>query len=383
MAVSPIYFAAMIFPQLEDKAKKVTEMFKAQLIFMPTYLFLMYVALKLISSPGFSAIFNQGSNGAPAAGEGAFGITFIGVVVQFIVASIFINAPLVAAIAAGASGAKFAEGWTETMNKKLGSVVGRNTAGRIGRSLGSGFDNMAAKAESSNNRIVRGASSVLKNVGISKAVRGGLESVEKNKYGSQSIGEVEKEDKERSRVIADVQRSRARREATSAVIGPRANPTPEQIDTFRDVVGKMNAKELEKVKFAELTEPMFITHIGSSQADKLLEGDSMSEQQKVKFKDIRKKELEKILSISSTPSVVEKIVKSLSGKELSKLKSNVFDNNNVLDYLAPSQLKDMTDMDAVTKDKIGTYINNLGATPGNPHKSIGYIRANLQEWVRP
>ncbi len=133
MAVSPIYFAAMIFPQLEDKAKKITEMFKAQLIFMPTYLFLMYVALKLISSPGFSAIFNQGSNGVPAAGEGAFGITFIGVVVQFIVASIFINAPLIAAIAAGASGAKFAEGWTKALNDKvkgLPGAFGQHTIGR-------------------------------------------------------------------------------------------------------------------------------------------------------------------------------------------------------------------------------------------------------------
>lgn len=380
MAVSPIYFAAMIFPQLEDKAKEVTKMFKSQLIFMPAYLFLMYVALKLISSPGFSAVFNQSANGVPGAGEGPFGLTFVGVVVQFVIASIFINAPLLVAIQLGASGAKFAEGWTETMNKKLGSVVGRNTAGRIGRSLGSGFDNMAAKAESSDNRIVRGASSVLRTVGISKAVRGVVENMEKSKYGSQSIGDVEKEDKERSRVVADVQRSRARREATSAVIGPKANPTPEQIDTFRNVIGRMNAKELEKVKFSELTEPMFISHISSSQAEKLLEGDSMTEQQKVKFKDIRKKELEKILTTTMTPSSVEKIVKILSGKELSKLKSDVFNNNNVLDYLAPSQLKDMTDMDRNVKAKVGAYITQLGQIPGNPHKSIGYMRKNIQEW---
>ena len=133
MAVSPIYFAAMIFPQLEDKAKEVTKIFKAQLIFMPTYLFLMYVALKLISSPGFSAIFNQGSNGVPGAGEGPFGVTSIAVMVQFIIASIFINAPLVAAIAAGASGAKFAEGWTKALNDKvkgLPGAFGQHTIGR-------------------------------------------------------------------------------------------------------------------------------------------------------------------------------------------------------------------------------------------------------------
>ena len=133
MAVSPIYFAAMIFPQLEDKAGEVTKIFKSQLIFMPAYLFLMYVALKLISSPGFSAIFNQGSNGVPAAGEGPFGPTFIGVVVQFVIASIFINAPLLVAIQMGASGAKFAEGWTKALNDKvkgLPGAFGQHTIGR-------------------------------------------------------------------------------------------------------------------------------------------------------------------------------------------------------------------------------------------------------------
>jgi hypothetical protein len=168
MAVSPIYFAAMIFPQLEDKAKEVTKIFKAQLIFMPTYLFLMYVALKLISSPGFTAIFNPGSNSVPASGEGAFGPAFVGVVVQFIIASIFINAPLIAAIAAGASGAKFAEGWTDALNKKIkgapgafGSAAWRNTGGKAA-SLVSNSD--AMKSAASKSSIAAGALRGMKGV---------------------------------------------------------------------------------------------------------------------------------------------------------------------------------------------------------------------------
>jgi hypothetical protein len=178
MAVSPIYFAAMIFPQLEDKAKEVTKIFKAQLIFMPTYLFLMYVALKLISSPGFSAIFNQGSNGVPGAGEGPFGVTSIAVMVQFIIASIFINAPLVAAIAAGASGAKFAEGWTDALSAKIKGIpgaFGQNTIGRGAKAIQGSLNSSEFASRNPNIAIL--ANKTLKNVAESSfgGSKGGYE----------------------------------------------------------------------------------------------------------------------------------------------------------------------------------------------------------------
>lgn len=384
MSLSPLYFAAMIFPQLKSKADDLRDLFVGQLIFMPTYLFLMYVALKLISSPGFSSIFNQSATGIAPPGEGPFGPTFIGVIIQYVIALLFINAPLIMAIKMGAVGAKWGQGFNEAIYKNFGSAIGRNTAGRVGASLGSRFDNMAAKASGSENRIIRGTSSVLRNIGISKTVRGGLENMEKNKYGAQSIGDVEKENKERTRVIADVQRSRARREAIDAVSRIDGNTNPAQVETimntYKDVVSRMNSKELEKVKFNELTDSNFITHLTSSQADKLLEGDSMTEQQKTRFREIRKRELERVLSTSSTRSVVERIVKNLSGKEISKLRPIVYNNDNVLDYLAPSQLKEMLDIDTPSKIRIGNYIRNLALIPGNPHKSIGYIRNNDAEW---
>ena len=125
MALSPLYFASMIFPQAKEKADELMKLFKGQLIFMPAYLFLMYIALRLISSPGFSSIFNQSATGIAAPNEGAFGPTFVGIIIQYVIALFFINAPLLMAIKMGASGA----GWAPDMNKVAG-LLRKNTISR-------------------------------------------------------------------------------------------------------------------------------------------------------------------------------------------------------------------------------------------------------------
>ncbi len=129
MALSPIYFVAMIFPQLEDKSKKLVDIFKTQLFFMPTYLFLMYVALRFVGDPSFSKIFNIGAT----SGTGAGTPMFIGTMIQYVIALVFINAPLVAAISMGVAGAKSVPsvnsvaGWF----KKGGASTWRNTGGAM------------------------------------------------------------------------------------------------------------------------------------------------------------------------------------------------------------------------------------------------------------
>lgn len=143
MALSPVFFAGMIFPTIKKEVSdKLFGILKNQLIFMPAYLFLMYVALKFISSDGFEQIFNAG-NGTPGSG-GPLGITFIGVLIQYVIALLFINAPLVFAIQLGGIGAKWVPG-----SKGVGDVakwfgaksvgvaggiaggLGQNTYGRV------------------------------------------------------------------------------------------------------------------------------------------------------------------------------------------------------------------------------------------------------------
>jgi hypothetical protein len=102
----------MIFPNTKEESEKIMKLFKSQLIFMPTYLFMMYVAMRFISSPGFSSIFNPDKNGVSGGDGETMLITLAGTVIQYVIALVFINAPLVAAIAAG--GALGSGAWKAT-----------------------------------------------------------------------------------------------------------------------------------------------------------------------------------------------------------------------------------------------------------------------------
>jgi hypothetical protein len=60
LAVSPIFFIGIIFPKIKQKVSgPLLDVLQKQLIFMPVYLFLLYVALRILSDPGFNSIFSR------------------------------------------------------------------------------------------------------------------------------------------------------------------------------------------------------------------------------------------------------------------------------------------------------------------------------------
>ena len=111
MAFSPVYFAGMIFPEIKKDVSDVwLKYLTQQLFFMPIYLFLMYVALRIISDEGFLSFIQDGNL---QNNKGGFVYTQIGIVIQYFIAILFINAPLIAAIKFGAVGS----GWVEKIGK--------------------------------------------------------------------------------------------------------------------------------------------------------------------------------------------------------------------------------------------------------------------------
>ncbi len=383
MGFSPLYFVGMIFPKVDQKmTSKFMDYFVPQLVFMPAYLFFMYVALKFLSNGGFFDALDTAQLAAAKAGStiGAVVVADAGLIFQFIIAFVFINVPLVAALQLGGHGAGMANVAKDWVRGKVGGVVGRNTAGRLGKLAGKGFDNMAAAAQGS--KTGRAATTVLRNLGISQAVRGGLTSVEKSKYGGkQSFGDVEREDKDRARVISGVQRERSRTEALKPILN-NLPTTPEQLKTYYDAVGKMTKKELEDVPLKTLTNTQFAATLSSKQAEGLVDGDALSEIDKEKFKTARKEGLSLVFS-SGQPTVIEKHMKNLSGKELSKVDPTHLQNNDVIDYMTPAQLKEMEDLiDAPTRRAIGNRISNL--PPTTEHKAYGYMNdgRNRDRWTK-
>lgn len=392
MALSPLYFAGIIFPEIKKKVSdNIFGLLVSQSLFMPAYLFLMYIALRLISDDGFMKMLDT-TNSANT--SGVFGTITIGITIQYIIALIFINAPLLMAIEFGAIGMKWAP-QVAGISKNLGGILGRNTIGRLSGKAGEAFDNVAAKAQG--NKVGRVTSAALRNLGISQAVRGGLASAEKSKYGSsQSYGEVEKVDKARAKEIAGISRSNELQAAIAPGLGhvtPHLIPpkiTDEQKKKFKDAVGKMGNKEFENQDFNTLIDPYFVRHLSSKQFDSIVEGDYLTAQKKDVFKKARMDNI--LLTLDSgDKDAIKDVMKGLSGKELSKISSskhekggvttsgsNVLTKNEIIDELTPSQLKDMGDIDGKIRAKIGARISSLPV--GSENKASGFIRNNITEW---
>lgn len=380
MALSPLYFAGVIFPMIEEKVSKpLFNLLKGQLIFMPAYLFLLYVSLKLISNDNFMKIFNS-----TPAGSSGFGTLQIGVILQYAIALIFINAPLIAAIHFGGMGMKWTPGSSgiNAVNKwiggKVGGFAGRHTVGRFGEAAGEAFDSRAAQAQKY--AIGRAASSVLRGLNISQTVRGGLTSAEKGKYGGrENLAGFRKEDKERAKVVSGVGRSNKQEADILAVVGRNAAPTPIQMTDFAKTVGKMNKKELEEVEFERLSNPVFVSKLSSKQFETLMEGDSLTPNRQDELKKIREGQLTNDLK-GGTEKEVKEIVKNLSGKEIAKLdpenKNGILSRAEVWKSLNISHLQDMKDLDGPIKKEIR---DNIAGLPVNSHPARGWIMKS-PEW---
>lgn len=389
MGFSPLYFAGMIFPQIKkDLSDKWWNYYTSQLLFMPVYLLFMYVAMKFISggesasgTGGFFAMFDKARQGLQNETVGAMTLSNVGLLVQYTIAIILINVPLMAALQTGKGITGAVAGWGQTANKWVGSTIrgfaGRNTVGRVGKSLGSKFDNMAANytAKNPNSALV----SVLRTTGVSQAVRGQLTSMEKGKYGGKSnLDDIKNEDKARAKAVSEIQRTNKLNDIIGQISSSNTPPSAEQ----RKVLGRMTNSEIQKLGYKKLSNVSLLASLSSKQFESIMDNEgegAITQEQKVELAEKRKTELQRILAGASA-DVAENYIGVLSGKEISKLHSPnnpIFNNNNVIDQLTTTQLQEMRDLDAGVRDQIGRYV----LRNAQRHKAGGYIRNNRREWI--
>ncbi len=136
MAFSPVYFVGMIFPEIKaDISDKWKKALVNQLIFMPVYLLLLYVALRFVSDSSFMS-FIQDPKGVTSGG--VIGMQHLGVIMQYFIAIVFINLPLIGAVKFGAIGVGFAENMTKGFKERLYAQpgwLGQHTLGRGAKKL--------------------------------------------------------------------------------------------------------------------------------------------------------------------------------------------------------------------------------------------------------
>lgn len=155
MGFSPVYFAGMIFPEIKSKISDEWLKYLTQaLIFMPVYLFFMYVAMSFISTMGANSnsFFGQLDNVGPAANkaDGTL-LPIVGLVLQYTIAFILINIPLYAAIQTGGKSAAWGKSAGKWANKKLQGGVAFGAQHTVGRAAKVAGDKLATSNFAKNN----------------------------------------------------------------------------------------------------------------------------------------------------------------------------------------------------------------------------------------
>lgn len=109
LAFSPIWFASHIIPEIGSYAKKLTEVYKGMLIFMPVYLMLMYLALNVMTTtPILSGSTIAAATTAAAAGAtAAWYSSIVSIIINAVIVIVLMNIPLVASISVSGGVLKF------------------------------------------------------------------------------------------------------------------------------------------------------------------------------------------------------------------------------------------------------------------------------------
>ncbi len=373
MALSPLYFAGMIFPDIKAKVSdKLRDLLLSQLMFMPIYLFLMYIALKLISDPMFTQIFN-------VPGSNSFGTLQLGVILQYTIAIIFINAPLVAAIQFGGMGMK----WAPTglsISKGVGGFLGRNVVGRVARGLGKSFDATAASGKVfGNETLFKKGASVLGALNISQGIRGTLDKGEKGKYGgSQSLKDIKDEAEKRTKEIRKIS---LKQELEDAIAKNKQ-------DEVRKILEKMSDAEIAGLSAKTLKNPNVIPHLSGNVYKNVDKGDK-NDDEKVEIAEARAKALTAALAsatLTGNSSIAKSMMKNMSGSDLEKMLESVPSGTPVpdafIEHLKPSHLKDMENVDDNLRKEIGRKIQGWStAHGGRNHPALDHVNKNPTLWT--
>ncbi len=378
MGFSPVYFVGMIFPQVKDNISKKWEgWLTSQLVFMPVYLLLMYVSVKFLTGINGVGFFNQLDTARANSNSSNLMLTTVGLVLQYTIAYFVLIVPLMAALKLGGDSAKWGSAAQKWVSGMVGGVIGRNTVGRGARFAGKTFDSMAANAQGS--ELGRRTSSVLRNLGISQAVRGKLNQYENSKFGSkQSLGDVEKEDKARAKIISTLKRNT---DKTNQLENAIKTSNRAEIKKLFEGLSNSEISSLDKNKLMDKNVIPFIPSNVYSAIDK----SDISDADKVKIIESREKALSNAVS-SGNHDEIKLIMKNMTGSDLQRYIENNTPkgtpiSDDLITHMRTSQLKDMDGMDDVLRKQIGDSINYWTGKFNKNHQANKFINDNRDAWI--
>lgn len=158
LAFSSLWFAGKVIPQVRDQVKMFEGAFYSQLIFMPVYLLLMYVALSIINGSNFFSAGDIGGVASTITGPNWI-MPYIIIGVNFAIVIFILNLPLVIGLSMGSH----ATDW-------LKKSIGKWDAGNVWKNVGLWTKNRAVNTVASvpQNVVGQGAYSLNKSGAMNK-----------------------------------------------------------------------------------------------------------------------------------------------------------------------------------------------------------------------
>lgn len=391
MAFSPVYFVGMILPQADSFSKDWMKWLKSQLLFAPIYLFFMYITLRVISDPNFKAMFGGSTFAELFTSNGIKGSA--GIIIQYVIVIVLLNAGLATAISMAGEGGKFAGKMSDTFNK-WGKGKLKNTAA---------YPAMRILGSSAEKTDKNWSNTWMGNTRLGRSIRAStVGALAGSKFGGDtSFKDYKKEGKDMEAKDREINLKNELKNAIAHPTGTGSN--------IRDVLNKMTASEIAKLDKKTLINPLVIPHLDSKtygQIDKsdrsedeksaiiaernkhlisLVSSGNHAEVSKI-LKNVNKDDAPEIIESAIqaglsgatpiSPNMMQTLLKKVKGEHIIDMDHALIQDPRVAIQFTESQLKEMEFLPDGVKRAIG------GVIDGNPLATgFDYVDRNRARWV--
>jgi hypothetical protein len=382
LAFSSIWFAGMVIPEIRKNLDPIKNALVSQLIFMPVYFLLMYVALTIINGSQLFTAGNIGGVASTITGPNWI-MPYIILAVNFAIIIFILNTPL----AVGLSMGGMATSW---MKKGMGNWNALNVWGGIGAKAGnvvSGAGTMAKNTAALLPQYTLGkvgskldkkwSNTWAGNTAIGRSVRAATT----GKMAASKFGGAKSYD-DRMKLKKDINKKQneinANDEFFRAVYEKIRNPATTST-AIKDTFKKLTTEQVLALTPDQLKAYDVFRHLKSKHFKAIDENKDgiFTDEQKKDILDNRKKAINDAIVVATNTgdtSAVDDMIGEMDGIELLKLDPVSRTNKFVMENYTISQLKKMDEekISTADKDAIKTYMT----TRATPHRTTGWILNN-------
>lgn len=375
LAFSSIWFAGRVIPEIDKHLKPFNDALYSQLVFMPIYLLLMYVALTIINGSGLLGINSIPNNIAPTGTNWVLPYIILGV--NFAIVIFILNLPLAVGLSMGGQA-------TSWMKKSMDKWDALKVWGRVGSGV-SGFvgTHTAGWLASRTDRAL--SNTRLGNSAIGRSLRANtIGAIAKSKFGgAETYEDKTKAAKDRIKKGMEIKR---KIEFNKVYNDMRAGIPPViGGPNLKDALGKMSTQEKLALGMEKLKDINILKHLKSKDFEAIKENkDGLFTDAQIKeISDARYDALKDAVT-HGEDKIVKDMVDEMDGKDLLKAtkvelnNTSILNNPDVIKHMKTSQLQRMGDegLDPTIKDNIKNEILRLGATGPTGHSAHSWIRRN-------